>query len=297
MPPERREPVQQTVYGDLLFLINFSMDFLCLFLVAKLLCRPLSPFRFSLAAALGGIYAVLSLFLPQTPASLLIDLLFCAVICITAFAARGESWRSLLTLCIAYVLSSILLGGIMTAIFSLLNRLSPPLTELEKSTDIPPWILLSVAVLSGLTSLLGGRFLHKKAQRKTFRLEIRIGGRHVSCLAFCDSGNLLSDPLDGRRVILLDKSLAPLLLPADQENVLFSAKENTETIPYGFARRIRVIPIQTANAESFLYALRPDRILLKDEKETHSVDALVGFTEFGGALRECKALIPPELVV
>jgi stage II sporulation protein GA (sporulation sigma-E factor processing peptidase) len=289
--------VQQTVYGDLLFLINFSMDFLCLFLVAKLLSRPMSPLRFTLAAALGGIYSVISLFLPQNLFSMLIDLLFCAVICLTAFAARGESWRSLLTLCVAYFLSSILLGGIMTAIFSLLNRLSPPLTELKESTDIPPWILISVAVLSGLTTLLGGRFLHKKAQRKTVHLDVRIGARKVSCFAFCDSGNLLCDPLDGRHVILLDKSLAPLLLPADQETLIFSVNEWIERIPEDLARRVRVIPIRTANAESFLYALRPDRILLKDGKETHTVDALIGFTEFGGALRECKALIPPELVV
>ena len=289
--------MQQTVYGDLLFLINFSMDFLCLFLVAKLLSRPMSPFRFTLAASIGGIYSVVSLFLPQRFFSLLIDLLFCAVICLAAFASREESRRSLLTLCVAYFLSTVLLGGIMTAIFSILNRLAPPLDELEKSTDIPPWILISVALLSALASLFGGKFLHKKAQRKTVRLEIRIGGRRASCLAFCDSGNLLCDPLDGRRVILLDTSMAKLLLPVDAEPLFLSPKEAAEKIPNTLIRRIRVIPMRTVGTESFLYAIRPDRILLKDEKETHSVDALVSFTEFGGALHECKALIPPELVV
>lgn len=289
--------MQQTVYGDLLFLINFSMDFLCLFLVAKLMSRPMSPLRFTLAASCGGIYSIVSLFLPQSLFFVLIDLLACCAICLIAFATREDSWRPLLTLGIAYVLSSLLLGGIMTAVFSLLNRLSPPLAEFEKSTDIPPWILLSVAALSALASLLGGKFLHKKAQRKTFRLEIRIGGRRASCLAFCDSGNLLCDPLDGRRVILVDKSLAPLLLPADHKIALFSAKEAAENIPDGFVGRVRIIPVRTVGSDSFLYAVRPDQILLKNEKETHPVDALVGFTEFGGALRECKALIPPELIV
>ncbi|MBO4978893.1 MAG: sigma-E processing peptidase SpoIIGA [Clostridia bacterium] len=285
--------MQQTVYGDLLFLINFSMDFLCLFLVAKLLSRPMSPFRFVLAATSGGIYSVISLFLPQGLLLSLVDLLFCAVICSAAFARRGESWRSLLTLCVMYFLSSVLLGGIMTAIFALLNRLSPPLDDLEKSTDIPPWILIAVALLSAFTSLLGGRFLHRKAGQKTLHLEVRLGGRRASCLAFCDSGHLLRDPLDGRCVILLDKSLAPLLLPADKKGFDLSELQNTESL----ARRVRIIPLKTANAESVLYALRPDRILLKDDKQTHTVDALVGFTEFGGALDECKALIPPELVI
>ncbi len=285
--------MQQTVYGDLLFLINFSMDFLCLFLVAKLLSRPMSPFRFVLAAALGGIYSVLSLFLPQSGLFAILDILFCAVICSVAFASREDSWRSMLTLCAAHLLSSVLLGGIMTAIFVLLNRLSPPLDELGQSTDIPPWILIAVALFSAFTSLFGGRFLHKKAKRRTFRLEVRLGGRKATCLAFCDSGHLLRDPLDGRCVILLDSGMASLLLPADRKNVDLSSIQNTESL----ARRVRIIPVKTANAESVLYALRPDCILLKDEKQTHTVDALVGFTEFGGALNECKALIPPELVI
>jgi stage II sporulation protein GA (sporulation sigma-E factor processing peptidase) len=288
--------LQQTVYGDLLFLINFSMDFLCLFLVAKLLSRPMSVLRFVLAASLGGIYSVLSLFLPQNLLFTAVDLVFCLAVCAIAFLGRGDSPRSLLTLSTSYFLASLLLGGIMTAVFSLLNRLSPPLNELKTDTDIPPWILLTVALLSGIASLFGGRFLRKKARTKTVRIEVRIGGRRVSCLGFCDSGNLLCDPLDGRRVILLDRSLAPLLLPADQKDIPLFAKDTLASLPEAFARRVRIIPMKTANADSFLYAIRPDCILLKDEKETHTVDALVGFTDFGGALKECRALVPPELV-
>lgn len=289
--------MQQIVYGDLFFLINFSMDFLCLFLVAKLLSRPLSTLRFSLASALGGIYSVGALFLPEGIMGLLLDLLCCIGICLIAFAARGESWRSLLVLSGAYFLSSVLLGGMMTAIFSLLNRLSPPLSELEESADIPLWVLIPVGIFSGLAALFGGRFLHKRAQTKTFRLEVQLGGRKISCLAFCDSGNLLCDPLDGKRVLLLDKSLAPLLLPANLKAHVLSANTSVDDLPPPLRSRLRVIPVQTANAESILLALKPDRILMKSEKETHRVDALIGFAELGGALRDCKALIPPELVI
>ena len=184
----------------------------------------------------------------------------------------------------------------MTAIFSLLNRLSPPLAEFKESADIPPWILLSVGLFSAIAALFGGKFLHKKAQTKTIRLEILIGGRKAVCAAFCDSGNLLRDPLDGRHVILLDKSLAPLLLPANLKQYVLSSDTHAEDIPKTLMTRLRIIPLQTANAESILFALRPDKIILKTKKETHRVDALVGFAELGGALRDCKALIPPELV-
>ncbi len=289
--------MEQTVYGDLFFLINFSMDFLCLFLVAKLLSRPLSPFRFTQASALGGVYSVVALFLPDGLVGMLLDLLCGIAICLIAFAARGDSRRTLPILTAAYFLASILLGGMMTAIFSLLNRLSPPLSDLEASADIPLWVLIPVGALSGAAALFGGRFLHRRAQIRTLRLEVWLGRRHIACLAFCDSGNLLSDPLDGRRVLLLDKSLLPLLLPANIDTRLFREETRPDDIPPSLRSRIRVIPLQSANAESILLALKPDTILIKNEKEAHKVDALVGFAELGGAPHDCKALVPPELVV
>ena len=55
--------VGQTVYADVLFLINFSMDFLVFYICARLSGRRLYPFRSALASALGGAYGVASLFI------------------------------------------------------------------------------------------------------------------------------------------------------------------------------------------------------------------------------------------
>ena len=285
--------MQQTVYGDLFFLINFSMDFLCLFLVAKLLSKPMSTLRFSLASAVGGIYSVTALFLPSGIISLLTDVLCCIGICLLAFPLRGNTWHSLAVVSASYCLASVLLGGMMTAVFSLLNRLSPPLAEFEETADIPPWILISVGILSGICTLYGGTFLRRRAQLKQFSLDVRLGKRKISCVAFCDSGNLLSDPLDGKKVILIDKSLAKNLLPSNVTSLDFSPAD----LPVSLATHIRAIPVRTANAESILYALRPDHITIKNQKQTYITDALVGFADLRGAPSECKALIPPELIL
>ena len=287
--------MQQTVYGDLFFLINFSMDFLCLFLVAKLLSKPMSTLRFTLASAVGGIYSVTALFLPDGLWGILLDILCCVCICLLAFSCRGSTGRTFFILCVSYFLASVLLGGMMTAIFSLLNRLSPPLAEFEESADIPPWILISVGILSGAGALYGGRFLRKRVETTRIRLDVRLGGRKISCMAFCDSGNLLADPLDGRKVILVDQSLAGGLLPADTNGDWMTLTANT--LPPSLVTHIRVIPIKTANAESMLYALRPDKITLKSQNQTYITDALIGFADLRGAPYECKALIPPELII
>ncbi len=279
----------QTVYGDLLFLINFSMDFLCLFLVAKLMCRPLGTLRTILGASLGGIYAVLSLFLPQGLLHILLDVVFCFLICAAAFAVRGESLLSLLSVSAAYIAASALLGGIMTAVFSLLNKLSPPEDIFREDTDIPPWILIPVGLLSGFATLVCGRFLKTRSARQTVHIEVRLGGKRICTSALCDSGHLLTEPLSGKPILLLDNSLASSLLPLG-----ITPKELADT-PDILAGRIHAIPILTANAESLLFALRPDRILVGEKKESHSADALIGFSDLGGLPCDCKALLPPEL--
>ena len=49
--------MQIDVYADVLFLINFSMDYLCLYITARVLHRKMTLWRILSASALGGIYA------------------------------------------------------------------------------------------------------------------------------------------------------------------------------------------------------------------------------------------------
>ena len=110
--------MEQTVYVDLLFLINLSMDFLCLFLVAKLLARPFSFFRGAVAAALGGVYSVVSLFALLPPKiTLMADVGVCLLLCLVTYWRRGLRLTELFLVAATFFLASMLLGGIMTAIF------------------------------------------------------------------------------------------------------------------------------------------------------------------------------------
>ena len=44
------------IYGDVLFIINFSMDFIALFICGKIMHFKMSFWRMALAATLGGVY-------------------------------------------------------------------------------------------------------------------------------------------------------------------------------------------------------------------------------------------------
>ena len=113
----------QDVYADLLFLINFSMDYLCLYICAKIMRRKMRLPRMLIASIIGGIYSVVSLFIPsQSIISLIIDALVCIVMCAIVFSEPSRRAASTLLCSFLYVGISMMTGGCMTAIFNLLNR-------------------------------------------------------------------------------------------------------------------------------------------------------------------------------
>lgn len=288
--------MEQTVYADLLFMINFSMDFLCMYLVAKLLSRRFSLLRGALASALGGLYSVASLFLPLgEPAGTALDVLFCFVMCLVAFADKHERPVSLLIVTAAYFLASMLLGGIMTAIFNLLNRAAPPLDDFADSRDMPVWLFAVVAAASSIITWIGGRFLRTRSQITSADVEIRLGKRKTVIRAMCDSGNLLRDSISGKPVIVSDTREALNLLPADCPAITDWNTETVASLPPSIASRVRMIPMGTATADGLMFALRPDSIVIRTGNKTHRADALVGFANIHCALPDCSAILPPEL--
>jgi stage II sporulation protein GA (sporulation sigma-E factor processing peptidase) len=54
--------VVKTIYADVLFLINFIINYLLLFVTAKIAVLPLLRLKLILSASFGALYAVLSFF-------------------------------------------------------------------------------------------------------------------------------------------------------------------------------------------------------------------------------------------
>ena len=291
--------IETTVYGDLLFMINFSMDFLCLYMSAKLLSRPMSVPRYLLASVLGGVYSVAILFVDMKTTgipNICADLAICLAICTIAVLRRSDSFLSLVIFSAAYLVISMLLGGVMTAIFSLLNRAAPSFDSFGETTALPLPTLISVAALSVALTYAGGRFLKKRSEVENVTVEVCFDGRRIDLSAMCDSGNLLRDPIFGKSVIVADKSMAKYLVPELSVDSELIHNREIEFLRPELAGRIRLIPASTANSESLILAIRPDKILVKDSKDTHEADALIAFAEIKSALCGCNALIPPELL-
>lgn len=290
------------VYADLLFLINAGMDGLCLLLTGKLLQVKLSPLRVLLAALLGGIYAVVALFLvPQGRIlSLSLDLVVCLLMCGMAFWRRRGGRKTAAAMGV-YLSLSMALGGVMTALYGLLNRtgLASLLGIWSKEGGDGPaaWLFLLVTLMGAGVSLWGGRLFRRAKATRICTVSVTLNGKTVTLRGLVDSGNLLRDPLGGRAVICArEEALRELLSPSLAAVLRGESPQRVKLSP-GDARRLRVIPASTATGQSLLYGFLPDCVTVVSSggREECRVDAAIALTLI--PTEGVEALLPSELIL
>ena len=289
------------VYADLLFLVNFSMDFLCFYLCARLLRRPLSLWRGMLASALGGVYAVVVLFLTmgKVPAFLL-DVAVCFALCAVAMMGKQERFRSLARLTALYLLISVLLGGLMTALYAQLNRI-PGLVDRVEADGGATWLFFGLSLLSAGLTALWGRCFKKSTRKIEVTVTVENGGHRVLLDGMCDSGNLLRDPISGKCVIPVEISRLQGVFPPVLIRTAASSAVSEEAAKLSgeYARMVRLIPTRTATGERMLVAIAPEHIYVeeKGKGERHEVSALIAPTKLTEKSDGIAALVPSELMI
>lgn len=268
------------------------MDLLCLMITAALLHREVKRLRAVLAALAGGAYAVASLlFGVGGLLGVLLDLSVALLMCAIAFFRRGTKLFAVFRCAVAQTLVSMVLGGVMTALYSFLNRLSLPFEALQ-GDGLSVWTFALLTGVSGLVTLRGGRFFGLAHKSKSVTVTVRLFGRSVTLRAMVDSGNLLCDPVSGRAVIVADLArlravLPPLLVQAYENGdftVWLQSHEN--------AKRVRPIPTRTATGEGVLFAMVPEQLTVTQKGESYSADYLVAVAPLGAAAAGFDAVIP-----
>jgi len=285
--------MEQTVYADLLFLVNFCMDFQCLFLTARLLRRPFPLKRALLASVLGALYACGALFIPANGGvAFLLDLFVGLLMCGLVFLPQEEKkWRFLIPFGLYFGVSAAV-GGVMSAISTLFSRLDYVPKEQENNSVL----FFLLAFLGGLFTFLWGRLCQRRAKNKCVKLHLEYGEKKLSLDAFVDTANHLCDPLGGRPVVVIDRVVARELLPPELLEAAERGMAGLSLLPPTLARRVRMIPAATVTGRGVLLAIAPDKALLDAGRGAHTVDLLLTPAALGNATEGHKALLPPALL-
>ena len=278
------------VYVDLFFLINFSMDYICLYITSKILRHNVSAKKYIAASVLGGAYSVLALFISMNSViSVLIDALVCVIMVLICFYSKGDGIWHTFGSSLLYVGISMLLGGIMTAIFNLLNRLE---LNFDGLTDdgAHTYDFAIIAIVAAALSMKGISVVTKKNRHREYFVTVTLNQKECTLLGFVDTGNLVNDAVSGKSVIFLDRSAAHEFIHPDTEERFYRG----EILYPG----TRLIPISTAGGSSMTLVFTPDRVTVKEKSHRavneFEVDCLIALSEMKNDTY--SAIIPESII-
>ena len=287
--------MQCEVYADLLFMINFSMDFLCLFLTARILRCRLRILSALIASIIGGVYSIVTLLIqPIQPVSFLADVAVCAIMCAICFVIKKSTIKQYIQTILIYLICAAVLGGIMTALFNLMNRLDISINS--GGDNISSWLFLLLAIISGISAVKSTEFIKKKSNHKISEAEIIFENKRQIFKGMTDTGNILKDPASGRSVIITDTATTASLLPKELYSIISNGSiEQLSLLPPQYYRRVRIIPSNTISGHNLLIGIIPDKILLHTNTGISDVSAIFAPAKLSDLPENCNAIIPVDL--
>lgn len=287
--------MEQVIYGDVFFLVNFSMDFLALYLVGKLSHAKVGFGRLVLGGVLGGIYATVALFLPSSVEAVL-TLLFPFVLSAAVFGVSRV--RSLVKKALLFFAVSFVMGGVMTAVYYYAGHLLSEKGiyingEIETVySDLPLWLIGLCAAWAAFIAYIFSHYAKKKASCRSVEVTLCDKERRVTLSALVDSGHFLEEPIGHLPVIVLSKAKMEALLPPHFLPDFFNPTSELSCLSDEEKMRLRFVPIVTVGHEGLLRGYTPDSILIENEKKK----ALVVSDETASEFEGFDAILPPSLL-
>ena len=283
------------IYGDILFIINFSMDFVALFICGKLMRFRMNAWRMALASTMGGVYGVAALFIAVgATATLLIDVLVAASLCFVAHY-HGSVGRTLFVTGI-FGAVSMLIGGAMTALYSRIGKyqyyVSIGGAVSTVFGEIPLWLFALLAAVSAFITFFWQKALQKKQAAKTCRIRITLDGEQYELYAFVDSGNCAEEPITGKAVVFISLTIASAM-KGENAKLLFYNAENVDVMA---AMRIRFIPVNTVSGYSLIAAIAPQKFEVEISGRFEEREALVACDINAKDYNGAGALVPSSLI-
>lgn len=200
------------IYSEYLFLENFIAGWIITFFSGKIYGRDIGKLRLLLCSALCGAFSF-TMFLSVMPVvSFALKALFTIAAVTIAFGL--QNLRHTIASAAVFFMITVLYGGTAMALLSVFGwqgiasgqgLYMPRVTYLTVSTA-------SVAALLFLQLCISLIRIKRQAARTLTFVTVSMGDRQWRLTGFIDSGNLLREPLSGKPVALVGKTLMEEML-------------------------------------------------------------------------------------
>lgn len=262
----------RVIYADILFIINLALDYLLLFGTARLAGAQFRRISGLFGALIGAIYSFSIFFDFSIIFFAATKLTASLLMIITVFGKRKI--KEIIRLTVIFYICGFLFSGFMM----LMNSVVHADSFFIKGGVIYFEFTAVETVISGVaaflvTEILRRLFHHGEAKENSM-VRIFYKGKSTVLKGFLDTGNMLEEPFRGTPVAVAEKKSLYKILPQNLIYDMENAKLSTEN-------KIKLIPCKTVSGTVLIPAIKPDRIVIKNENgEFEAEDLLVASSDY-----------------
>ena len=277
----------ETIYIDVYFLINFTVDVLALYFASSFSKISTSAPRLLIAALVGALYAVVGvLLIEKSEIMYLLAVLFLVLMVIITSKGVGFSRRIKYT--VAVVIFNVIIGGLVYYGYCLLDNVLDSDDFINVGGENKNFLILALIVLLsiGVLKLFISVFGNTRFERKV-ELAVVHNGVETRFEAFVDSGNLAVDPFDKTPVMLINGALSKKIFGTEE-----LVQEGFFGDGYELKKRMRIIPVTFGGEKKILYGIKPDNVYAVVGEKTEKLSIIIATEGKGDSYGGYSALVP-----
>ena len=269
------------VYPDVVFLLNFFIDLILIFLVKKINKKDSSKLKIILAAATGGFCAVIVSIYPWMNPIIKFVIMYAVASLLMIVIAFGRLKLSdLIKQWIVLNMITYFMGGFMNSIYynTNLRMLLVNVGNSNVFSNLPAlYVVLAVCAITivALFVIWLSR-LYLIHRPLVYDVELILDGRHVKTRGLMDTGNCLYDPTLGKPVMVMDGSLIDELLTPNIKYDMEAAMSYLEgkSVDKPWLRsddqvlRFSFIPYRSIGKTGMLLGIRLDKVMIYTDRES-----------------------------
>lgn len=277
--------MRPVIYVDVLFFINFTINYILLFTAAKIGRFPYKRGRIGTAAVVGGLYAV-GMFFPNLSFIYSMAAKIMSVFAMVAIAYNIKGIRLYLKSVCYFGLVTLCFGGgaFMVLYFTDIGAAGGAVISNGILYFNLPWQVLMIGI--GLSYIVIRIVLHALRGKSTggndyAYVKIILEDRETVIKALIDTGNALYDPISSFPVIIAEfDSIKPILSKELCE--IYHGQQNDKEIPdIAYSKkiaRVRIIPYSSLGTDNgIMLGFQPDKaLLLENEDEKDMGNVIIG---------------------
>lgn len=272
------------IYIDVVFATNLLMDYLLLRFVGNIFRCRVTRKRTFLAAISGALFSCLILYIP-TDAFLPVQILLngaCALGMISLgcrLRKNGLLFKATVTL----YLTAFLCGGFWEVMSA------------KSSITLKTFLLFAAVTYMGLSALVYVSDSFRVRLKNIYPVTLSYQGKVQPSYGFYDTGNLLTDPVNGKPVSVVKPDFLEAVLSENLTEKLKNLRDNPGELQSTEIARLqpRFLPYETVGKKGMLLAITLEKLCIQTPREEIQVERpVVAIAEEPFALsKECKVLL------